>query len=77
MLCAAWGILTGGLYYSFFGQIERSPAVDISGIRNIYVILIKGLLFATATAALISSVRASSSETGTDTRGANKPFTSE
>src|SRR5690242_2443096 len=42
LLCAAWGILSGGLYYSFFGQIERGAATDISGIQNIYVVLIKG-----------------------------------
>lgn len=56
-LSASWGVLCGGLYYSFFGQIQHGTEPDVSGIQNVYVILIKGVLFATAITALISSIR--------------------
>jgi hypothetical protein len=57
MLCASWGILAGGLYHSFFGQMESGAAIDVSGVRSLYVIFIKGLLLGTAIAALTLSVR--------------------
>jgi hypothetical protein len=63
LLCASWGVVCGGLYYSFFGQIENSAAIDVSGLANLYVVAIKGGLFAIALVALILSVRHSSART--------------
>ena len=57
LLVAAWGVLCGGLYGSFFGQLERGAAQDVSGRPTAPVVAIKGLLFAIALVALVSSVR--------------------
>lgn len=57
LLTAAWGVVGGGLYYSFFGQIERWGEPDVSGVGNGYVIAVKGVLFAVALVALFLSVR--------------------
>ena len=56
-LCAAWGIVCGGLYYSFFGQLERGAERDISGLHSGTVVLIKGGLFAVAIISLALSIR--------------------
>lgn len=58
MLVAAWGVLCGGFYGSFFGQIYSS-APDVSGLANGLVIVVKGALYLIAIAALICSVRGS------------------
>jgi hypothetical protein len=60
MLCAAWGIVCGGLYSSFFGQIGRGPSPDISGLANQYIVLAKGVLFTFALIGVVLSVRHSS-----------------
>ena len=60
MLCAVWGIICGGLYYSFFGQIERGVSADVSGFANRYIVLAKGILFAVALLGVLLSVRRSS-----------------
>jgi hypothetical protein len=57
LLIAAWGILCGGLWSSFFGQLQGVGANDISGLRNGVVVLIKGALYLVALAALYLSVR--------------------
>jgi hypothetical protein len=57
LLTAAWGILCGGLWGSFFGQLQSVSANDISGLRNGIVVLIKGALYLVALAALYLSVR--------------------
>jgi hypothetical protein len=56
LLSASWGIVCGGFYYSFFGQLQNAQG-DISGVANVYVVLIKGLLFAAAIVALVLSLR--------------------
>lgn len=58
LLVAAWGVLCGGLYYSFFGQLERGSDADVSGLPNMTVVVIKGLLYLVAIYALIQSIRA-------------------
>lgn len=58
LLAAAWGVLCGGLYSSFFGQLESSSAHDVSGLANSTVVLVKGALYAIALAGLVLSVRA-------------------
>ncbi len=57
LLVAAWAILCGGLYGSFFWQLERTLATDVSGLANTTVVLVKGALFGTAIVSLVLSVR--------------------
>jgi hypothetical protein len=56
-LVAAWGILCGGLYSSFFGQLESGRPTDVSGLSSAIVISVKGLLYCVALYALYRSVR--------------------
>jgi hypothetical protein len=58
LLVVAWGVLCGGLYGSFFYQLESDVARDISGLPNATVVAIKGLLYAVALAGLFLSTRA-------------------
>jgi hypothetical protein len=58
LLVAAWAILCGGLYGSFFYQLESGGAHDVSGLANVTVVLIKGVLYAVALVGLALSVRA-------------------
>jgi uncharacterized membrane protein YdcZ (DUF606 family) len=60
LLVAAWAILCGGLYGSFFWQLERTIATDVSGLANTTVVLVKGALFGTAIVSLVLSVRSAS-----------------
>jgi hypothetical protein len=55
-LIAAWGVLSGGLYGSFFGQLEHSGP-DVSGHSNAFVGTVKGVLYAVSIAGLVLSVR--------------------
>jgi hypothetical protein len=57
-LVAAWAVLCGGLYGSFFYQLESSASHDVSGLANVTVVLIKGALYAVALVGLALSVRA-------------------
>ena len=57
LLCASWGSVCGGLYYSFFGQLQLGSSTDLSGLANSRVVLVKGLLFVVALSALVSSIR--------------------
>src|SRR5262249_29443230 len=50
-LAGAWGVLAGGLYGSFFGQLEEWRAVDVGGQSGAVVVAIKGVLFAISLAA--------------------------
>jgi len=54
-LAAAWGVLCGGLYGSFFYQLGATH--DVSGVANSIVVLVKGALYAVALAGLALSVR--------------------
>ena len=56
-LAGAWGVLAGGLYGSFFGQLEDWRAVDIGGQSGLVVVAIKGVLYAIAIAGLVCSLR--------------------
>jgi len=58
LLVAAWAVLCGGLYGSFFYQLESESSRDVSGLANTTVVLIKGLLYAVALVGLVLSVRA-------------------
>jgi hypothetical protein len=54
LLTAAWGMQCGGMWSSFFGQLQSIE--DISGLRNGVVVLIKGAVYLVALAALYLSV---------------------
>ena len=58
-LVAAWGILCGGMYGSFFGQLGREGD-DISGLPNDVVVAIKGAICLVALTAMVLSVRSAS-----------------
>jgi len=58
LLVVAWAVLCGGLYSSFFGQLESSSSRDVSGLPNATVTFIKGILYAVALAGLLLSTRA-------------------
>ena len=58
LLVAAWAVLCGGLYGSFFYQLESGASHDVSGLANVTVVLIKGVLYAVALVGLALSVRA-------------------
>jgi len=60
LLVAAWAALCGGLYGSFFGQLQRSS--DVSGFSNGLVVLMKGALYLVAIGSLIMAVRSATSE---------------
>ena len=57
MLVAAWAILCGGLYYSFFGQLNAGSGTDISGLANETVVAIKGVAYVIALSALVLAIR--------------------
>lgn len=64
LLVAAWAVLCGGLYGSFFGQLESSAAADVSGLPNATVVVIKGVLYVIALTGLALSIRSASPGTG-------------
>ncbi len=65
LLVAAWAVLCGGLYGSFFHQLESSASQDVSGLANVTVVLIKGVLYAVALVGLVRSVRGAVPSKGT------------
>jgi hypothetical protein len=60
LLAAAWGVLCGGLYPSFFGQLTDPSPLDVSGQARTTVVAVKGVLYAIALVALARSVRSAS-----------------
>ncbi len=52
-----WAVLCGGLYGSFFWQLFSTEALDISGLPNTTVIIVKGVLYAIALTALVFASR--------------------
>jgi hypothetical protein len=58
LLAAAWAVLCGGLYNSFFGQLEGAASHDVSGLPSATVVFIKGALYAVALVGLVRSIRA-------------------
>ena len=59
LLIAAWGILCGGLWSSFFGQVYNPSAHDISGLNNLTVVLAKLVVYCVALVCLVLSIRRS------------------
>ena len=60
-LIAAWGILCGGLWSSFFGQLYNRSAHDISGLPNFTIVLAKLVVYCIALVCLVLSIRRSES----------------
>jgi len=58
LLVLAWAVLCGGLYGSFFHQIESGASQDVSGLANTTVVVIKGALYLIALTGLVLSTRA-------------------
>ena len=56
LLAGAWGVLCGGFYGSFFAQIRAAEPLDVSGLPNTAVVLIKGVIFAVAIVAFVCSI---------------------
>jgi len=65
LLVVAWAVLCGGLYGSFFHQLESGASRDVSGLANATVVLVKGVLYAIALIGLGHSVRAAAPSKGT------------
>ncbi len=57
LLAGSWGVLCGGLYSSFFGQLQSPLPDDISGLPNLVVVAIKGVFWAVAIAGFVRSIR--------------------
>jgi hypothetical protein len=57
LLAGAWGILCGGLWSSFFGQLYSTAQNDISGLPSTTVVCIKLVIYCIAIVALILSIR--------------------
>ena len=56
LLAGSWGVLCGGLYSSFFGQLRSPLPDDISGLPNLVVVAIKGVFWAVAIAGFVRSI---------------------
>jgi len=63
LLVAAWAVLCGGLYGSFFYQLQSAATLDVSGLETGTVVAVKGVLYAIALAGLVRSVRAATAVT--------------
>jgi hypothetical protein len=57
LLVVAWSSLAGGLYGSFFGQLESSASHDVGGLPNTTVVIIKGILYLIALTGVVLSAR--------------------
>jgi hypothetical protein len=56
-LMAGWGYTLGIAYMSFFGQLEETAAVDVSGYSTSVVLVVKGFGLGLATICLIFAWR--------------------
>ena len=56
-LLLAWATLAGGLYGSFFGQLESTASHDVGGLPNTTVVIVKGVLYAISIAGTVQSAR--------------------
>ena len=58
LLVVAWAVLAGGMYGSFFWQLESSASHDVGGLPNASVVVIKGAIYAISLTGLVLSARA-------------------
>jgi hypothetical protein len=63
-LAAAWGVLGGMAYGSFFTQLHRAGEPDPSGLPVLAVLLVKGFGLLLSIAGLIGALRAEPGERG-------------
>jgi hypothetical protein len=61
MLAAAWGAVTAGMYYSFFGQLTAQEP-DPSGLSLAPIIAVKGAIFALCLVGLVGALRGSTGQ---------------
>jgi hypothetical protein len=64
LLAVAWAVLCGGLYGSFFWQLEAGGPQDVGGQSKATVVTIKGVLYAIALTGLYLSTRRAIAERG-------------
>jgi hypothetical protein len=64
LLAVGWAVLSGGLYGSFFGQLESGGPQDVGGLPKLTVVAIKGVLYAIALTGLYLSTRRAIAERG-------------
>jgi hypothetical protein len=64
LLVVAWAVLCGGLYGSFFWQLESGASHDVGGLPNGTVVAIKGVLYALSLAGLVLSARSAIARQG-------------
>lgn len=57
LLVAAWAVLCGGLYGSFFWQLETMARQDVSGLSGATVVAVKGVLYAISLVSLVLAIR--------------------
>lgn len=57
LLVAAWAVLAGGLYGSFFWQFTATEGADVSGHAHATVAAVKGVLYAITLASLVLAIR--------------------
>jgi hypothetical protein len=62
LLAGAWGVVCGGFYGSFFGQLRSTAPSDVSGLPNAAVVVIKAAIFAVGIVAFVLSVVKASSK---------------
>ncbi len=55
LLCSAWSVVVGAMYYSVFGQLSLGAEKDISGLPNSLVVALKLLTFGIALACVVLS----------------------
>jgi hypothetical protein len=73
LLVAAWAVLSGGLYGSFFGQLEGGAALDVSGRSKGFVLAVKGVLYAISLLALVLAVRSAGAVPSSPGREEERP----
>ena len=59
LLAGAWGVLCGGLWSSFFTQLQSTAPHDISGLSTTTVVLLKLVLYCVALICFVLSIRRS------------------
>ena len=57
LLAGAWGVLCGGLWSSFFGQLQSTAARDVSGLPHTAVAIVKLVIYVVAIFCFVVSIR--------------------
>jgi hypothetical protein len=59
-LAGAWGAASGMMFGSFFGQLVEHSASDPSGLATSCIVAVKGVMFTTCVAGLVTALRSHS-----------------